>query len=169
MTLNNKTLIDSPQQDHFDEYDKKFMKIALQIAKKAELNGEVPVGAVLVDENHQIISLAHNIREQQNTVIGHAEIVALHKACKIKKSWRLNKCTLYVTLEPCFMCAGALIQSRIGKVVYAAADPKGGALGSLTNLAQDKRLNHNFIVQKGLYEVQSSELLKQFFKAKRKK
>ncbi|MFN3696697.1 MAG: tRNA adenosine(34) deaminase TadA [Pseudobdellovibrio sp.] len=163
------TLNDIKQQDHFSEIDKKFMKRALKIAKLAETKGEIPIGAVLVDKNDQIISQAHNIRELQNSVIGHAEIVALHKAGQKQQSWRLTDCTLYVTLEPCFMCAGALVQSRIKRVVFAAHDPKGGALGSLANLAEDKRLNHRFSVQSGLFAEESSQLLKKFFKMKRQK
>jgi len=169
MTPYNKTLNDSSQHDHFDDYDKKYMKLALEIAKRAEIKGEIPIGAVLVDENNQILSKGHNIRELKNTVIGHAEVVVLHNAGQKRKSWRLNNCTLYVTLEPCFMCAGALIQSRIKRVVFAAHDPKGGALGSLANLATDNRLNHAFIIDHGLFAEESSQLLKKFFKIRRKK
>ena len=144
------------------------MRIALNLAKKAEINGEVPIGAVVVDSQGHIIAKAANVRENLNTVIGHAEILALHRACLKQKSWRLSDCTLYVTLEPCFMCAGALSQARIKRVVYATPDPKGGALGSLDNLSTDLRLNHRFVVENGLLAAESCQLLKNFFKLKRK-
>lgn len=158
---------DIKQQDHFSDIDKKFMKLALKLAKKAELRGEVPIGAVLVDENGQILSQAANLREQLSTVLGHAEIVVLHRACKKLNSWRLNNCTLYVTLEPCFMCAGAITQARLKRVVFAAYDPKGGALGSLCNHSTDSRLNHRYLAEGGLMADESGQLLKKFFKKKR--
>lgn len=163
------TLDDIKQQDHFSAKDKKFMKLALQVAKKAQKIGEIPIGAVLVGPDGEVLSLGHNIREIKNTVIGHAEIMALHQACKKTKSWRLNNCTLYVTLEPCFMCAGALSQSRISRVVFGAFDPKGGALKSLAELGTDTRLNHRFEVHGGLMLAECRQLLKEFFKAKRRK
>ncbi len=155
--LNN----DAHQVDHA------YMRKALDLAKQSETLGEVPIGALVVDEAGVILSKATNMREKNTSVLGHAEIVALHRACKKRKSWRLNGCTLYVTLEPCFMCAGALVQSRIARVVFGAFDPKGGALGSLTDLSVDQRLNHNFSVTSGVLAEESSLLLKNFFKAKR--
>ena len=149
--------------------DLDFMRIALSLAEKAEINGEVPIGALIVDENGKILSTATNLREQKNTVLGHAELVALHRACKKRNSWRLSGCTLYVTLEPCFMCSGALVQARISRVVFGAYDPKGGALGSLTNLSIDKRLNHNFQVHAGIHADECGHILKKFFKKKRTK
>ena len=149
--------------------DLDFMSIALSLAEKAEINGEVPIGALIVDENGKILSTAINLREQKNTVLGHAELVALHRACKKRNSWRLSGCTLYVTLEPCFMCSGALVQARISRVVFGAFDPKGGALGSLTNLSIDKRLNHNFQVHAGIHADECGHILKKFFKKKRTK
>lgn len=154
--------------DNAQQQDLDFMAKAITLAQAGERLGEVPIGALVVDENGIIIASATNLREKNNSVICHAEIIALHRACKKRKSWRLNGCTLYVTLEPCFMCAGALVQSRISKVVFGTADPKGGALGSLCNLASDIRLNHNFLVVGGVKAEECSALLKKFFKAKRK-
>ncbi|MFZ3228561.1 MAG: nucleoside deaminase [Pseudobdellovibrio sp.] len=147
--------------------DLDFMEKAIQLARLGESAGEVPIGALIVDESGKIISTATNLREKNLTVIGHAEIIALHRACKKMKSWRLTNCTLYVTLEPCFMCAGALVQARIKRVVFGAYDPKGGALGSLTNLADDQRLNHQFNVLGGVKSEECGHLLKTFFKKKR--
>ncbi len=144
------------------------MELALALARKAERVGEVPIGALVVDENGLILATATNLREQITTVIGHAELVALHRACKKRNSWRLSGCTLYVTLEPCFMCAGALVQARISRVVFGTHDPKGGALGSLTDLSIDKRLNHSFKVKSGVKASDCSHLLKTFFKKKRR-
>jgi tRNA(adenine34) deaminase len=129
--------------------------------------GEVPIGAIIVDKNGIIISKSTNLREKAKTTLGHAELVAIHRACKKLDSWRLLDCTLYVTLEPCFMCAGALVQSRLSRVVFAAYDPKGGALVSLANLGADSRLNHKFNVTSGVLASECSDLLKQFFKKKR--
>ncbi|MFN3455513.1 MAG: nucleoside deaminase [Pseudobdellovibrio sp.] len=165
----NLTLNDSKRQDHFNELDKKYMKLALKLAKKAEIKGEVPIGAVLVAGDGSILSTAINSREELHTVLGHAELMALHRACKKRKSWRLTDCTLYVTLEPCFMCAGALYQARVKRVIYATPDPKGGALKSLASLADDSRLNHRYIAQDGLFAEESSLMLKNFFKQKRNK
>ena len=145
------------------------MAKAIQLAKRGEALGEVPIGALVVNEKGEIISTATNLRENSQSVIGHAEIVALHRAGKRLKSWRLTGCTLYVTLEPCFMCSGALVQSRISIVVFGALDPKAGALGSLTNLALDKRLNHNFEVLGGVRAEECSLILKTFYAGKRKK
>lgn len=153
----------------FNEQDHKFMQIAFKLAQKAEQKGEVPIGAVVVDGEGHIIAKASNTRETLNTVLGHAELLAIHRACKKKNSWRLIDCTLYVTLEPCFMCAGALSQARIKRVVFATHDPKGGAMGSLENLSTHAKLNHRFIADSGLMQNECSHLLKNFFKAKRKK
>lgn len=143
------------------------MAQAILLAQRSQSLGEVPIGALVVDEQGIVISRATNLREKHTSVLGHAEIIALHRACKKRKSWRLNGCTLYVTLEPCFMCAGALVQSRIARVVFGTPDPKGGALGSLADLSTDQRLNHNFAVTTGIRAEECSALLKEFFKAKR--
>lgn len=152
--------------DNADEY---YMKLALKLARLSEKRGEVPIGALIVDKNGEILAKTTNKREQLTSVLGHAELLALHRACKKKKSWRLVDCTLYVTLEPCFMCAGALVQSRISRVVYGAKDPKGGALGSLACLNDHLGLNHRFEVTSGVCEQEASFLLKDFFKKKRAK
>jgi tRNA(adenine34) deaminase len=147
--------------------DEKFMRMALKLAEQGESQNEVPIGALVVDKNGKILSKATNLRETHNTTLGHAELVAIHRACKKLGSWRLLDCTLYVTLEPCFMCAGALVQSRISRVVYGAIDPKGGALHSLANIGTDKRLNHQFEITAGVLEEECGLLLKNFFKRKR--
>ncbi|MEK6628855.1 MAG: nucleoside deaminase [Bdellovibrionota bacterium] len=148
--------------------DEKFMLLALKLAKQGEKIGEVPVGAIIVDKAGRIIAKATNVREKQKTTLGHAELVAIHRACKKLNSWRLSGCSLYVTLEPCFMCAGALVQSRISRVVFGAHDPKGGALKSLSQLGNDSRLNHQFDLTSGVLAKDCSLLLKEFFKKKRK-
>lgn len=154
--------------DGMHQKDLDFMAQALALARDGQNSGEVPIGALVVDETGKVLSKATNLREKLTSVLGHAEMIALHKACKKRKSWRLSGCTLYVTLEPCFMCAGALVQSRIARVVFGTLDPKGGALGSLTNLSIDQRLNHNFVVTAGVRAEECSALLKEFFKEKRK-
>ena len=153
--------------DQFTEQDHKFMQLAFKLAKNAQLKGEVPIGAVVVDAEGKVIGKSGNKREQLNTVLGHAELVALHRACKTKNSWRLVDCTLYVTLEPCYMCAGALVQSRIKRVVFATHDPKAGAMGSLEDLSKHPKLNHRFTAENGLMQHECSDLLKTFFKQKR--
>lgn len=153
--------------DQFTEQDHKFMQLAFKLAKNAQLKGEVPIGAVVVDGEGKVIGKSGNKREQLKTVLGHAELVALHRACKSKNSWRLIDCTLYVTLEPCYMCAGALVQSRIKRVVFATHDPKAGAMGSLEDLSQHAKLNHRFTAENGLMQHECSTLLKDFFKQKR--
>ena len=163
-----KTVIDESHHDNLDlQLDRKFMKIALELAQLSENRGEVPIGALIVDKSGNIISKSTNLRESIKSTLGHAELVAIHRACKKLNSWRLIDCTLYVTLEPCHMCAGALVQSRISRVVFAAHDPKAGALGSLQNLAQHEKLNHRFEVSGGLMAEKSSEILKAFFRKKR--
>lgn len=147
--------------------DEKFMKVALKEAIKAQIIDEVPIGAVIVYQD-VIIARAHNLRESKQNSTAHAEILAINKACKKMKSWRLEDCTLYVTLEPCPMCTGAIIQSRIKRVVFGAYDPKGGCLGSCTNLMDIKGFNHYSEVEGGVLADECATLLKQFFKLKRK-
>lgn len=161
----SKTSIDAIDHNKLDLH---LMKLALKQAKISESIGEVPIGAIVVDGKGRIISKATNLREKLKSTLGHAELVAVHRACKKLDSWRLIDCTLYVTLEPCFMCAGALVQARIKRVVYAAKDPKGGALHSLHSLGNDKRLNHQFEVTSGICAEESAEMLKKFFRKKRK-
>lgn len=146
--------------------DIKWMKKALNLAQKAATKGEVPIGAIVVGPEG-LISYAINTRERQQTPIGHAEIVALHKAAKKRKSWRLSDCTLYVTLEPCVMCAGAIQQARLHRVVYGAADPKGGGVNSLYSILNDPRLNHSVSVTSGVLQSDCSLVLQSFFRERR--
>lgn len=148
--------------------DEKYMKIALAEAKKAEAIGEVPIGAVIVKDN-QVIARAHNLRETIQQPTAHAEHIAIEKAAEVVGSWRLEDCTLYVTLEPCVMCSGAIVMSRIPRVVYGAKDPKGGCSGSLMDLLQESRFNHRAEVVSGVLEEDCSLILKNFFKQIRDK
>lgn len=146
--------------------DEKFMKAALIEAKKAYEKDEVPVGAVIV-LNNKIIARGHNLREKSNDPTMHAEISAIRKACKKNKSWRLEDATIYVTVEPCAMCAGTILWTRMKKVVYGAKDLKGGALGTSFNLYEQPNLNHYPEVCGGVLEKECSSLIKNFFKQKR--
>ena len=150
------------------EKDEKFMKAALKEACKSFELDEVPVGVVIVKDD-KIIARVHNLRETKQDPTGHAEISAIKKASKKLKSWRLIDCTLYVTLEPCSMCAGAIMWSRIKRVVYGAKDIKGGAIGSSFNLFELKGINHKPEVTSGVLENEASAILKDFFKLKRHK
>ncbi len=154
-----KTTLFSPQ-------DTKFMDEALKLAETAAAQKEVPVGAVIVYKN-TIIARAHNEKERRGDATAHAEILALKQAQKALQNWRLQDCTLFVTLEPCLMCAGAILGTRLSKLVYGAKDPKTGAVHSLFNTLQDHRLNHQVHTRQGLLEKESSLLLKHFFKQKR--
>ena len=140
-----------------------FMKQALAEAKKAGTEGEIPIGAVIV-RNGEIIAAARNMREKENDATSHAEIIAIREAGKKIGSWRLSECDMYVTLEPCPMCAGALIQSRIRTLYYGASDPKAGAAGSVVNLLSIKDFNHKVDVIAGILEDECASLLKEFFK-----
>ncbi|MBE6799210.1 MAG: nucleoside deaminase [Ruminococcaceae bacterium] len=142
-----------------------FMSQALLLAKKAGAEGEVPVGAVIVRDG-EVIATGQNRRETQKNATRHAEIEAIEKACEVLGSWRLEDCELYVTLEPCPMCAGAIINARIPKVVYGATDIKGGACDSVVNLF-NLPFNHKPDVWAGICEQECSELLQEFFKGKR--
>ncbi len=151
------------------QIDEKYMRRALALASKSEALGEVPIGALIVDKNGKVLAQSTNLRETVSSVLGHAELIVLHRASRKLKSWRLVGCTLYVTLEPCLMCAAALIQARVSRVVFATADPKGGGVGSLHDFSKDSRLNHQFHVTRGIYQEESQKLLKNFFKLRRKK
>lgn len=140
-----------------------FMTCALEEAKKAYIKGEVPIGAVVV-YNGQIVGRGHNLRETTNQATAHAELLAIQAANEHLEKWRLEDCTLYVTLEPCPMCSGAIILSRLKEVVYGASDVKSGTCGTLMNLVTDERFNHQATVIKGVLEQESRELLQQFFK-----
>jgi tRNA(adenine34) deaminase len=135
---------------------------ALKEAKKAEELQEVPIGAVIV-LNDEIIARAHNLRETTQNAITHAETLAIQEACEKVGTWRLENAELYVTLEPCPMCSGAIIMSRINKVIYGARDPKAGCAGTLMNLLQDNRFNHRCEVESGILEEQCGTILTQFF------
>ncbi|MFP5183224.1 MULTISPECIES: tRNA adenosine(34) deaminase TadA [Bacillus] len=143
--------------------DEQFMQEAISEALKAKQIGEVPIGAVIVVDD-QIVSRAHNLRESEQRSIAHAELLAIDEACKMTGSWRLEDAVLYVTLEPCPMCAGAIVLSRVKKVVFGAYDPKGGCAGTLMNLLDDERFNHQSEVIGGMLENECGELLSQFFR-----
>lgn len=147
--------------------DRFFMKEALAEAKKAFLKKEVPVGAVAVHQG-TIVARAHNVREKQNDPLGHAELILLRKLAHKFKNWRILNITLYVTLEPCIMCMGALLQARVKKLVFGAMDPNAGACGSLFDLSRDKRLHHQLEVTSGVLEKDCGELLKKFFEKLRR-
>jgi len=147
--------------------DKKYMKMALKEAKKAVKKDEVPIGAIIVRDG-KVIAKAHNLREKSNMATGHAEILAIQQANKKLKSWRLDSGTLYVTIEPCPMCAGAIVQSRIKNVVYGAQDLKSGAHQSVTNLF-DLPLNHKVKVEHGIMEEECGQIVSKFFAGKRRK
>lgn len=142
------------------------MRQALRLARKCADLGEVPVGAVLVGPEG-LLSFGANRRETLQTPLGHAEVMALHKAAKLRKNWRLADTTLYVTLEPCLMCAGAILQSRVGRVVYGALDPRGGAVESLYKTFQDPRLNHQVSLTGGVLAEECGQVLQDFFKGRR--
>jgi len=146
--------------------DSRFMGEALELAKAAGDLGEVPVGAVGV-VGGQVVGRGYNRREVDCDPLSHAELKAIAEASAALKSWRLSEATLYVTLEPCTMCAGALIQARLGRLVFGAMDPKAGAVGSLYDLLKDDRLNHQVAVTRGVLEVECSTILKDFFVALR--
>ena len=148
--------------------EEKFMKEALKEAQKAYKKEEVPVGAVIV-KNGEIIAKAHNLKETKKDSTCHAEILAIKKASKKLKAWRLEDCEMYVTLEPCPMCAGALIQSRIKKVYIGTMDYKTGACGSVLNLLEDYTFNHKVEKQTEILKEESEEILQKFFKELRKK
>ena len=145
----------------------KYMEEALKEAKKAYKKLEVPVGAVIV-KNHKIIARAYNQKEKDKMATHHAEILAIKRACKKLKNWRLTDCEMYVTLEPCPMCAGAIINSRIGKVYIGTKDLKTGACGSKLNLLQDFNFDTNVDVESGILQEECQNILKQFFKEIRK-
>lgn len=144
------------------------MKLALKEAYKAKQKDEVPVGAVIVKQG-KVIARGYNQRNSKQNATAHAEHIAIEKACKKLGSWRLEDCELYVTLEPCPMCAGAIIQARVPKVYYGAYDPKGGCFGSCINFNEIKGFNHYPEVVGGIIEEDCASLLSNFFKEKRKK
>lgn len=146
--------------------DELFMLEAMKQAKKAKLIDEVPIGCVIVKDGC-IIARGHNLREKKQISTAHAEIIAIEKACKKLGTWRLEDCDLYVTLEPCPMCSGAILQARIKRVIYGATDPKGGCIESCMNMYEIHGFNHYPEVNSGVLEEECSQLLKEFFKKKR--
>lgn len=161
------------QTDHSEQptaLDETMMDRAIELADRASALGEVPVGAIVYDtQTGQIISQAHNTREMHANPAGHAEFSAIMDACKALGDWRLNHCTLVVTLEPCPMCAGLIVNSRVGRLVYGASDPKAGAVRSLFNLCDDDRLNHRCEIHAGVCANECSEQLSAFFRQLRSK
>lgn len=143
--------------------DSQYMELALQQAALAPHVGEVPIGAILV-RNHDVIAAGHNYREVSQDPTAHAEMIVIRKAAERLKTWRLTDTTLYVTLEPCPMCAGAIVQSRITRLVFGAWDPKAGACGSILDIPGERRFNHRVDVVGGLLQQQSQELLQNFFR-----
>lgn len=146
--------------------DERYMKEAIKEAKKAWAKDEVPIGAVIVKDG-KVIARAHNLRESKQIATAHAEIIAIEKACKKIGSWRLNDCTLYVTLEPCAMCSGAMILSRVDRIVYGASDPKGGCVDSCIKMYEQQGFNHYPEVTSGILKDECSSMLTTFFKNKR--
>ncbi len=168
------------QNDDTATTDEKYMRLALEQAQIAASKGEVPIGAVVVYEpidpatrrflaRPRVIASACNLRETTHDPAGHAEFLALQEAARILDAWRLADCTVFVTLEPCIMCAGLMSQARVARCVYGAHDPKAGALGTLYAIHEDKRLNHCFEVTAGILEEECANLLRSFFANKRKR
>ena len=146
-----------------DSEDEKFMKEAIRQAKKAEAIGDVPIGCVIVHEG-RIIARGYNRRNKDKTVLAHAELQAMKKACRIIGDWRLEGCTMYITLEPCQMCAGAIVQARVDRVVIGSMNRKAGCAGSILNLLQMKEFNHQTDLHKGVLEEECSQMLSDFFR-----
>ena len=149
--------------------DRFYMREALQEAERAGELGEIPIGAVLVNAAGDIVSRGHNMRETWQDATAHAEVVAIREACRLLGRWRLSGCTLYVTVEPCPMCAGALVMSRVERVVYGCPDSKAGAAESLFNIVNFPALNHQLAVTAGVLEDDCIGVLQRFFQKKRKK
>lgn len=146
--------------------DERFMQLALEEARRAAEEGEVPIGAVVVCGG-EVVARAHNRRETDADPSAHAEFSAMLEASRALGRWRLTGCTVYVTLEPCLMCAGLMVNARIDRCVFGASDPKGGALGTLYDVSADPRLNHAFAVMPGVLADESAELLRSFFRSRR--
>ena len=145
-----------------------FMNKAIEEAQKAADRGEVPVGALLVDAENRILAKAHNQSITLSDPTAHAEVLALRNGAELLNNYRLTGTTLYVTIEPCVMCAGALVNARVKRLIYGASDPKGGACGSLMNIVQDKRLNHRVEVVQGVLEDECRAIIQTFFRNRRK-
>lgn len=148
--------------------DEKFMREAIRQAKKAETIGDVPIGCVIVCDG-KIIARGYNKRNKDKTVLAHAELVAMKKACKKMGDWRLEGCTMYITLEPCQMCAGAIVQARVDRVVVGSMNAKAGCAGSVLNLLEMQEFNHQVEVERGVLGEECSEMLSAFFRELRRK
>ena len=157
---------ESCDNEDFCDLDTYYMHCALAQAQKAALEQEVPIGAVVVCDN-TILSAAHNLRQHSHNPSDHAEFIAMLQAAKKLDSWHLERCCVYVTLEPCLMCAGLMLNARIARCVFGAYDQKAGACGSLYNVSNDFRLNHSFELKGGVLANESANVLQQFFKHKR--
>jgi len=147
--------------------DEHHMALALDEARAALVHGDVPIGAVMVDAHGAVVARRHNERELRGDPTAHAEVLVLQDAARLRTGWRLGDLTLVVTLEPCPMCAGALVAARVGRLVYGTTDPKAGACGSLMNLCADPRLNHRLPVTGGVLAEESGDLLRAFFRERR--
>jgi len=147
--------------------DETSMRLALDEARQAQVAGEVPIGAVVIDAAGDVIGAGHNQRESRSDPTAHAEVLAIRAAGELLGTWRLEGATLFVTLEPCTMCAGATVLARLERLVYGAIDPKAGAVGSLWDVVRDRRLNHRPEVVSGVLDVECGELLRSWFDAKR--
>ncbi len=158
----------SESADRSSDLDLAFMREAILEAHKASRIGEVPVGAVVV-HNGEIIARAHNRRTTDHDPTAHAELIAIRDAAKVLGDWRLEDCTVYVTLEPCPMCAGTMVLGRVARCVYGCVDPKAGYMGSLADLSRDERLNHRFPVTPGVLAEECGDLLRNFFREIRRK
>lgn len=156
------------RQTNRDTEDDIYMRLAINEARKAEAIEEVPIGAIIVHKE-EVIATGYNKRESEQKALRHAELIAIERANERIGSWRLEECTMYVTLEPCPMCAGALVQSRIRRIVYGASDPKAGCVGTLMNLVADERFNHQVEWTSGVLGTECSRLLTDFFKRLRQK
>jgi tRNA(adenine34) deaminase len=159
-------MIPEASNQNLPDLDSHYMHQALDAACTAEENGDVPIGCVIVHKD-RVIAKAYNQREQLQDPTAHAEIIALTQASSALGTWRLHGCTMYVTLEPCSMCAGALVLARIDRLVFACPDPKTGACGSLYNIVQDDRLNHRISTESGILLQECSAQLKYFFRQRR--
>ncbi len=151
-----------------EQIHERFMREAIKQAKKAEDLDEVPIGCVIVHEG-KIIARGYNKRNTMKSTLAHAELLAIRKACKKLGDWRVEECTMYITLEPCQMCAGAIVQARIPRVVIGASNKKAGCAGSIINLLQMEQFNHQVELTKGVLEEECSQMMKDFFRAMRKK
>jgi tRNA(adenine34) deaminase len=157
-----------PLESEWEKRPEWYMAAALDEALQAAKEDEVPIGALLIDSNGNILAADHNRTRQDTDPTAHAEILVLRKASGLFQNYRLPGTTLIVTIEPCLMCAGALIQARVSRLIFGALDPKAGAFGSLYDLSDDKRLNHRFQVIQGVMEEECRGLMQQFFQARRK-